>query len=185
MLDKIDELNDKFTGKYDNMNMNISLDVISMYPSDNIDMLRISERELENDLNIFCYNYEIQFNRIRFKQMKGVPIGTLFVPPFSIIYLNCIEQQAIDKLKQFGITSDLFYRYIDDIIFGVVEITDDICQKNLDCFNIDVASAPTVVTEVWGKILTPFFDFHFSKEPNTVLKLVFSRISKAIIYPAK
>lgn len=112
----------------------IVVDFIKLH-LDKIDNFGLSEEQLSNGLSILCYNYEIEFNNIVYKQIKGVPMGTPFAPPFSIIYLNHIEQTALIKLEEIGILPKIFVRYIDDILFGIIEINEDSCQKILNCFN--------------------------------------------------
>ncbi len=156
LLEKLDDLNEIKLSGYNNNSTKISfisLDVVAMYPSinlttgipvvvdfikqhmNNIDTLGMTEEQIKNGLSILCYNYEIEFDGSVFRQIKGVPMGTRFAPPFSIIFLNYIEQKALQTLKQFDILSCIFVRYIDDILLGVFDITEDKCKIILDCFN--------------------------------------------------
>ena len=62
-------------------------------------------------------------------------MGTRFAPPFAIIYLNHIEQHALEKLREINIFPKIFVRYIDDILIGLVELNENNFNNILKCFN--------------------------------------------------
>ena len=74
---------------------------------------------IEKMLKFICYNYEITYNDRFYKQIKGCPMGTHFSPPFAIIFMNSLENKALNLLKDVhGLLPAMYYRYIDDIIMG-------------------------------------------------------------------
>ena len=131
----------------------ISLDVVNLYPSipislgidsclslferhmDGIDNCDISKTDLNNMLTFLCYNYEIRYGGITVKQVRGVPMGARFAPPFAIISMHCIETEALIKLSDIGIHPRLYLRYIDDIILGPVPFDTVVHNDILSCFN--------------------------------------------------
>ena len=94
----------------------ISLDVINLYPSipidlgikscvefltnhvSDINMYEMTIAQVENILTFISYNYEISFGDTIVKQIKGVPMGARFAPPFAIITLHFIEKEALNNL---------------------------------------------------------------------------------------
>jgi hypothetical protein len=154
-LDKIDELNNNNIN-VENTNNKIgfiSLDVISMYPTinltksipiviefinehmDEIDSFGLNDEQIKNGLSLLCFNYEIEYNKTIYKQIKGIPMGTRFAPPFAIIYLNYIEQKALKNLREIQIFPKVYVRYIDDILIGPIELNENNYKNILKCFN--------------------------------------------------
>ena len=133
----------------------ISLDVISLYPSipiqhgievvsdflktnwNRIDTLGFSFDDVLKCLKFICYNYYIQYNNVTYRQIKGCPMGARFSPPFAIIYMYYIEQEALKILdKDHKISPQYYGRYIDDIIIGPLLINDpNSINKLLSVFN--------------------------------------------------
>ena len=110
----------------------ISLDVVNLYPSiplkegliwvlqktkkhaEEIDWGLLNYEWLHKMLDFTCNNYIVEFNGKLYKQIAGVPMGARFAPPFSIIVMDHIENEALTLLND---TNIKFYgRYIDDIL---------------------------------------------------------------------
>ena len=131
----------------------ISLDVQSLYPSipleigieynlkhlksnwDKIVNFGISIENIEKMLRFVCYNYEISYNSKTYKQVKGVPMGCHFAPPFAIIFLHEIESKAIQLLRKLDINPPIYKRYIDDVILGPLKHDETIFRNVLEIFN--------------------------------------------------
>ena len=137
-LHKLDAWNsDPFRGKW----KIASLDVDSLYPSiplkDGIDIVvtflyrhkhlidlhEIQPSLMHYILEYLCYHYEVQFNNNCYLQMKGVPMGARFAPPFAIIVMDFVETLALAKIKS-EYDVPLFVRYIDDIFIVVPDEMD-------------------------------------------------------------
>jgi hypothetical protein len=124
----------------------ISLDVVNLYPSiplkEGIDMVLGMIHSLKDKINLYglsleqiyellifvCYNYEIVFNNKNYLQLRGVPMGARFAPPFAIITMHAIETEAISKLCQNDMPL-IYTRYIDDIFFLCSKDIDDVAQN--------------------------------------------------------
>jgi len=145
----INMLNNLHTCNLDNK-VFISLDVQSLYPSipletgieynmkhlrkhwDRIDSFGISVENIEKLMTFICYNYEIEYNGKTYKQIKGVPMGCHFAPPFAIIFLHTIESKALGML---GFDPTIYKRYIDDIILGPLDYDENKFNQILNVFN--------------------------------------------------
>jgi len=95
----------------------VSLDVVNLYPSiplefgirSNIEFAELHWQKAETFgltltqfelcLKFISYNYEIKFKDKIFKQRKGCPMGAHFAPPFSIITMYKIENEALRVIK--------------------------------------------------------------------------------------
>ena len=63
-------------------------------------------------------------------------MGAHFSPPFAIIFMHKIETKALEKLKSdHNISTELYARYIDDIIMGPFERKDGVVNDILRVFN--------------------------------------------------
>lgn len=109
----------------------VSLDVINLYPSipldfgiettiafakqhwQNIENFGLTVAQLESCLKFICYNYEIKFKDSVFKQRKGCLMGAHFSPPFGIITMSRIENEALERLEKSLIKPKIYKRYID------------------------------------------------------------------------
>ena len=134
-----------------NKNMGfISLDVVSLYPSipcleaiivvvefirlnlGALDMLGLDVNMLQTALTFICFNYEVRYKDKTFLQISGVPMGARFAPPFAIIFMYSIEREALARLNT---SYDIFFRYIDDIIIGPINISNNTTDIILETFN--------------------------------------------------
>ena len=151
LLDKLNQIEkDQLTNKC----IFISLDVINLYPSipineaisavikfaekwwSQIDHLGFSLEELRTCLSFISYNYEIQFENKTYVQIKGCPMGAHFSPPFAIIFMNAVEEKALEQLRSVtGFIPTLYARFIDDVILGPVELDEPFCNTILETFN--------------------------------------------------
>ena len=95
----------------------ISLDVVNLYPSipideaikviidfatehwKDIDAFGLSTDDLRHCLTFIAHNYEIEFHGKTYLQIKGCPMGSHFSPPFAIIFMHAVEQEALKVLK--------------------------------------------------------------------------------------
>ena len=132
----------------------VSLDVVSLYPSINltfgiesvleladehwheIDNWLLTIQDLRKCLTFICYNYEISVNNETYLQLKGVPMGAHFAPPFAIISMHRIETLALKSLREeCSFQPYIYVRYIDDILVGPINRDSDLPHKILDKFN--------------------------------------------------
>ena len=126
---------------YPSVPVNLAIEVISEFSKTHwceIDNLGICVEQFLKMLKFVSYNYEIQFNEKVYLQVKGCPMGSHYAPPFAIIFMNYIEQQALNILEaRLGIdTSEFLYkRYIDDIIFGPFDKNEKLFGDILSIFN--------------------------------------------------
>ena len=129
----------------------VSLDVRNLYPSipldfgiettiafakqhwQNIKNFGLTLSQLESCLKFICYNYEIKFNDRVFKQRKGCPMGAHFSPPFAIITMSRIENEALERLEKSHIKPKIYKRYLDDILLGPIK--ENLATVILDTFN--------------------------------------------------
>lgn len=137
----------------DNDKILISLDVKNLYPSipindgireienfatqhwNKINSYGLSVEDLMDCLKFVSYNYEITYNEKTYLQIKGCPMGTHFSPPFAIIYMNSIEQTALEKLNNDNVCPTFYKRYIDDIILGPFSRDSNLLSRILNTFN--------------------------------------------------
>ena len=134
--------------------MFISLDVVNLYPSidilyginaviefatlqwDKIVNFGMSITDLEKCLKFIAFNYEISLGNKTYLQIKGCPMGSHFAPPFAIIVMDKIENQALSLLKtNNNIVPTVYVRFIDDILLGPFERNDGNCNTILQTFN--------------------------------------------------
>jgi hypothetical protein len=155
LIKTVDELNSASMGRLNKNDYKIiSLDVVNLYPSiplkEGIDMVLGMIHSLKDKINLYglsleqiyellifvCYNYEIVFNNKNYLQLRGVPMGARFAPPFAIITMHAIETEAISKLCQNDMPL-IYTRYIDDIFFLCSKDIDDVAQNEriLKTFN--------------------------------------------------
>lgn len=123
--------------------MFLSLDVVQLYPSipisegitaiiemaktnwDKIDTKGLTIQDLEKCIKFISYNYEIEYNDKTYLQIRGCPMGAHYSPLFAIIYMNSVEEKALQVLKQdHGIEPLLYKRYVDDVIMGPFDTLD-------------------------------------------------------------
>jgi hypothetical protein len=142
LIKTVDELNIASNGRINKKDYKIiSLDVVNLYPSipvkegidmvlglihsikDKIQLFGLSLEQIYELLIFVCYNYEIVFNNKNYLQIRGVPMGARFAPPFAIITMHAIETEALSKLSQNDVPL-LYTRYIDDIFF--------LCNKDIE-----------------------------------------------------
>ena len=98
-----------------------------------IDNFGVTMAQFESCLKFICFNYEIKFKDKVFKQRKGCPMGAHFAPPFAIITMSQIEEEALERLKNNGMVPKIYKRYLDDILLGPVKA--DMVNEILDTFN--------------------------------------------------
>lgn len=159
-LKLIEELSEK---KFSNITEDcifLSLDVINLYPSlpidsalkvvsefskkhwRDIDNFGISVQEFLNMMKFISYNYEVEFEKKVYLQVKGVPMGSHFAPPLAIIFLNHIEEQALNLLKSHIDMNKIIYkRFIDDSILGPLKkdkIVFDLIHESFNSINKDI-----------------------------------------------
>jgi len=145
LLDNLDECNAD--------QVFVSLDVKNLYPSipiqygiesvttlakkhwDEISHFGFKLEDLTRCLTFLSYNYEIKYLDQIYLQICGCPMGAHFSPPFAIITMNRIENEALTKLKNTSIVPLVYKRYIDDIIIGPITHEENTFKKIIETFN--------------------------------------------------
>ena len=165
----------------------VSLDVINLYPSipirhgievvsdflkkhwNDINTYSLTYNDVVNCLKFVSYNYLIKFNDNTYKQIKGCPMGARFSPPFAVIYMYHVEQNALEILKnKHNIIPQYYGRYIDDIILGPF-IKDDL--NSINTINLvfnSVSQDIKFIVEVPSELILNFLDISISINNNLV-----------------
>jgi hypothetical protein len=159
-LKRIDEINNTVPGEGKKRAL-MSLDVQSLYPSIptdkgvdevmkfiakkvvSIDTLGISLNMIRKALKFVCDNYEVEFNGKTYLQVKGIPMGARFAPPFAIIYMAAIEEIAVEELNRKGYMIEYYTRYIDDTLM-VVQVDKDLEIDSKEVLNVFNAVTPEI-----------------------------------------
>ena len=138
--------------------VSFSLDVVSLYPSIpilravdvvmsyidklflNLDFFGIHVDLIKHMLKFVCLNYEIQFGKKIFLQVKGLPMGAHFAPLMASIYMDFVELQAL-KLIPSSIQPVSYHRYMDDINVVIIIPLDshlNISKENIPDYYLNV-----------------------------------------------
>ena len=82
-----------------------------------IDNYGFSISDLIDFLRLTRYNYEMAYNGKTCLQIKGCPMTAHFSPALAIIFMNGIEQKALDILNhEHDIKPTIYKRFIDDAV---------------------------------------------------------------------
>ena len=70
-----------------------------------------------------------------YKWAESIYMGTHFAPPFAVIFMDYIENIALNILEAKNIKPRFYKRYIDDIIVGPFPKSTDLFDEILGSFN--------------------------------------------------
>ena len=164
----------------------ISLDVKNLYTSipllhgietvikfvkeheNTFDSYGFSHSEIEKFLKFITFNNEVYYNNKTYLQIQGCPMGSHYAPAFAIIYMNHIENMALNKLSSsHNIQPCLYKRYIDDIIMGPFPNEPSILNSILDIFNSVSANIKFSIDVPMNNVLN-FLDISISIANNQI-----------------
>ena len=163
-----------------------SLDVVNLYPTvdtrigiriiqgllaihSRTNLYGLSREDVVKLLDLLCDNYYVGFNNVIYKQVKGVPMGARFAPPFAILLLDHFERIALRKLPA-AIRPVLYRRYIDDIVY-IAQAPQAACnmeigQRVLRQFNSIHPSVQFTIEMPDNTGTLPFLDLQFQWTKN-------------------
>jgi hypothetical protein len=128
------------------------------------DMTPILFREA---LAIISLNYEIWFHDRKYLQIKGVPMGARFAPPFAIIFMHHIESTALNLLPV-EMKPYIYLRYIDDIFYACNEKGHS--NHILNMFNTVDNNIKFTIETVTNTCKLPFLDTQLYVDDNGYIK---------------
>lgn len=115
-------------GEYTPTMILASLDVVSMFTNITFERVaraiqkRYAKKTIKTNLSIkhmldmlqfiCCYNTEIQFNSTKYKQIKGLRMGSPVSPILAQIVMDDILDEAFSQIKR----PQIFVKYVDDIL---------------------------------------------------------------------
>ena len=112
-----------------------------------------------NSLNTVLQQNYFVYNKEFYLHLEGLPMDSPISPIFLEIFLQYLESQHIEKIKQFNII--YYYRYVDDI-FIIYDNPLDIGDNILNKFNtLHKNIVFTIETQFNNKL--NFFDFCIRK----------------------
>ena len=152
-LEQLDIINES---EHQNL-MILSLDVVNLYPSipirkgikivmesikkhwDGLETYGLDIQIIEEILTFVSLNYIVEFDGDLYLQLEGVPMGARFAPPFAIIYMESVENIALNNLLKIEIDPLWYTRYMDDT-FAAIDNTsqytnEEVANLVLDTFN--------------------------------------------------
>lgn len=156
------ELNQRLKdGEYTPSMILASLDVVSMFTNITFDQVvksiqkRYTKKTIKTKLPlnhmismlqfVCCFNTELQFNNIKYKQIKGLRMGSPVSPILAQIVMDDILDEAFSQIEK----PQIFMKYVDDILTiarpeDLDKITTKLNQINPDIqFELEIESPTT------------------------------------------